>query len=79
MQNILIANRGLPALKFIISMKEWLIQDVNNKYNIQIFGFVTPIDITSKYKYITMLDQAIYTDDNSIYTNISKIVEYCKQ
>jgi biotin carboxylase len=78
MQNILIANRGLPALKFIISMKEWIIYDSKYK-DIQIFGFVTPIDISSKYKYITLLDQAIYTEDNSIYTDISKIIEYCKQ
>jgi biotin carboxylase/acetyl-CoA carboxylase carboxyltransferase component/biotin carboxyl carrier protein len=77
-QNILIVNRGLPALKFIISMKEWIIYYSKYK-DVQMFGFVTPIDISSKYKYITLLDQAIYTEDNSIYTNISGIIAYCKQ
>ena len=78
MQNVLIVNRGLSALKFIISMKEWIIYDSKYK-DVQMFGFVTPIDISSKYKYITLLDQAIYTEDNSIYTNISKIIKYCKE
>jgi biotin carboxylase/acetyl-CoA carboxylase carboxyltransferase component/biotin carboxyl carrier protein len=75
--NVLIANRGLSALKFILSIREWLVDA--DYVKIKMFGFVTPVDISSKYKYITMLDQAIYTDDNSIYTNIDDIVKYCKE
>ena len=77
MYNILIANRGLPALKFILSIKEWLTE--TDEYDVKLFGFVTPVDTSSKYKYITMLDQAIYTNDNSIYTNIDDIIQYCKE
>jgi acetyl-CoA carboxylase / biotin carboxylase 1 len=89
--NILIANRGLTALKFILSMKEWLsetqleetqleeTQLSGTHYNVKMFGFVTPVDMTSKYKYITMLDQAIYTDNNSVYTNIDEIIHFCKE
>lgn len=75
--NVLIANRGLSALKFIISIREWLVD--KDDCNLKIFGFATPVDISSKYKYITMLDQAIYTDDSSVYTNIDSIVRYCKE
>lgn len=77
MYSILIANRGLPALKFIVSIREWL--NETNNLNIKLIGFVTPVDISSKYKYITMLDQAIYTDDETIYTNMEGIVRYCKE
>ncbi len=77
MKNILIANRGLSALKFILSIREW-ISDTND-IDVRLFGFVTPVDVSSKYKYITMLDQAIYIDNNSIYTNIDEIVRYCKE
>ena len=76
MHKILIANRGLPALKFILSIREWLNESPNN--DVKLFGFVTPVDISSKYKYITLLDQTIYTDNDSIYTNIDEIVKYCK-
>lgn len=75
--NILIANRGLSALKFILSIKEWLSE--TNECNVKLFGFVTPIDMSSKYKYITMIDQAIYTDNSSIYTNIEEIIHFCKE
>ena len=78
MYNVLIANRGLSALKFILSMKEWMSSE-SSQNKIKMFGFVTPIDISSKYKYVTMLDQAIYTNNNSIYTNIDEIVSYCKE
>ena len=77
MHNILIANRGLPALKFILSIREWL--NEKSEYDVKLFGFVTPVDIASKYKYITLLDQTIYTDDDSIYTNIDNIIKYCKE
>ena len=75
-RNVLIANRGLSALKFIISIREWL---VGQETQLKIFGFATPVDISSKYKYITLLDQAIYTDDSSVYTNIDSIVRYCRE
>ena len=75
--NILIANRGLSALKFILSIKEWLSE--TNEFNVKLFGFVTPVDMSSKYKYITMIDQAIYTDNSSVYTNIDEIIHLCKE
>ena len=75
--NILIANRGLSALKFILSIKEWLSE--TNECNVKLFGFVTPVDMSSKYKYITMIDQAIYTDNSSVYTNIDEIIHFCKE
>ena len=77
MKNILIANRGLSALKFILGIREWL-SDTDD-VAVRLFGFVTPVDVSSKYKYITMLDQAIYIDDNSIYTNVNDIIRYCKE
>jgi biotin carboxylase/acetyl-CoA carboxylase carboxyltransferase component/biotin carboxyl carrier protein len=84
--NILIANRGLPALKFILSIKEWLV-DVDLPTStikaavddIKLFGLVTPVDLSSRYRYIPMLDHAIYCDDDSVYTDIDKIVQYCKE
>lgn len=75
--NILVANRGLSALKFIVSMKEWMSETDRN--DIKFFGFVTPVDISSKYKYIPMLDQAIYTDNSSVYTNIDEIIMFCRE
>lgn len=74
--NILIANRGLSALKFIISMREFA---CDSDIQIKLFGFVSPVDMSSKYKYITMLDQAIYTEDSSIYTNQASILRFCKE
>ena len=76
--NVLIANRGLTALKFILSMKEWL-SETNNIYDVKLFGFVTPVDMSSKYKYVTMLDQSIYTNNSSVYTNIDEIIHFCKE
>ncbi len=74
--NVCIANRGLSALKFIISMKEWLSNDPH-AYNIRLFGFVTPTDISCRYKYITLLDTPIYTDNEKIYTDMDDIIKHC--
>ena len=48
-KNILIANRGLPAIKFIMSIKEW---SIKNQTNIKLWGIVTELDMISNYKYI---------------------------
>ena len=76
--NICIANRGLSALKFIISMREWLSNEPN-AYNIRLFGFITPTDISCRYKYITLLDTPIYTDNEAIYTDMDDIIRNCQK
>ena len=82
MINILICNRGLSALKFIISLKDWLINDLDacNQYQFKLFGFVSNVDLQTQYKYIGLLDQQIYVaDNNNIYMDITKIIDYCKE
>ena len=76
--NICIANRGLSALKFIISMREWLSNEPN-AYNVRLFGFITPTDISCRYKYITLLDTPIYTDNEAIYTDMDDIIRNCQK
>jgi len=67
---ILIINRGLSALKFIISIKD--------KYpNLFICGFITENDIISKYKYLELVDELIEAP-NDIYMDKEKIINICK-
>ena len=70
---ILVANRGLSAAKFILS-----IRDMYTSNQVHIVGFVTSDDITSDYRYISQLDDIIYAQ-NDIYTNIDDILSACKQ
>lgn len=65
MKRILIANRGLAALKFIYSVRPL------NKYIL--VGLVTENDMRAKYKYIDLLDEMLSTEQN-IYSDISGIV-----
>jgi biotin carboxylase/acetyl-CoA carboxylase carboxyltransferase component len=76
--NILICNRGLSALKFIIGLKDWF-SESDNIYNIKLYGFVTEVDIKANYKYIPLLDYQIYLKNNNIYNNADDILSYCKQ
>jgi len=81
MMNVLICNRGLSAVKFIISLKDWLSNDIasDHEYKIKLFGFVSNTDLKSQYKYVTLLDQQIYVEDNdAIYTDIEAVIAYCK-
>ena len=75
MHRILIANRGLSALKFILSINDWEIQDTKPY---KLIGFVNEDDMKSKYKYINLVDEIIYAE-NDIYTNIDQIIIYCKE
>ena len=68
MKRILIANRGLAALKFIYSINELS----ENPYTL--VGFVTENDMCAKYKYIDLLDEIIYAENN-VYTDIPGIVK----
>lgn len=72
--NLLISNRALCALKFLLSTLH-----LKKEYNITYFGFCTPGDRTSNYKYLDLLDIVISVDSDSIYTDEKKIIEYCKK
>jgi biotin carboxylase/acetyl-CoA carboxylase carboxyltransferase component len=72
MRRILIANRGLCALKFIMSMRD--------KYpmnEVCIVGLCAPDDIISDYKYLTQVDEVV-TTHNDIYMDIQGLVDICK-
>jgi pyruvate carboxylase len=72
-KKILIANRGMSAIKFINSF--------NNNYiknKPLLYGFVSPNDIKSGFTYLKYLDHIIIADD-SIYMDIEQIVNYCKK
>jgi acetyl/propionyl-CoA carboxylase alpha subunit/acetyl-CoA carboxylase carboxyltransferase component len=72
--NILIANRGLSAIKFISSIKEWIL--IENR-NIELIGISTDEDMKSNYKYLDYLDRIIYSSDNNIYKSIDEIIQIC--
>jgi len=69
MKRILIANRGLAALKFIYSLNEL----PEKAYTF--IGIVTENDMCAKYKYIDLLDEIINAENN-IYTDIQTIVNF---
>ena len=73
-KNILIANRGLSALKFIISVQEWML--INN-INMNLYGLVTDDDLLSNYKYLELVDEVIYSKNRNIYNSIDEIIEIC--
>jgi len=78
MKHILVCNRGLPALKFLLSFKEWQCDEPGGQY--RLFGFVSDADIAAQYKYITLLDQQIYVEKkDNIYTDIDEILAYCER
>ena len=72
-KKILIANRGLCALKFIMSMRDKYLMD-----EVCIVGLCAPDDITSDYKYLTQADEVI-TTHNDIYMDIQGLVAICKE
>ena len=71
MKTILIANRGLSAIKFILSIRDLYTID-----EIKLIGIATPDDITSDYRYISQLDKILFAE-NDIYTNIENIIDLC--
>ena len=71
MKTILIANRGLSAIKFILSIRDLYTID-----EIKLIGIATPDDITSDYRYISQLDKILFAE-NDIYTNIENIISLC--
>ena len=73
LRRILIANRGLCALKFIMSMRDKYLMD-----EVCIVGLCAPDDITSDYKYLTQVDEVI-TTHNDIYMDIEGLVAICKE
>jgi biotin carboxylase/acetyl-CoA carboxylase carboxyltransferase component/biotin carboxyl carrier protein len=73
MRRILIANRGLCALKFVMSMRDKYLTD-----EVCIVGLCAPDDITSDYKYLTQVDEVISTH-NDIYMDIQGLVGICEK
>ena len=71
MKKILIANRGLSAIKFIVSIREYYSSE-----QVFLVGVCSPNDILSDYRYLSLVDEVIYTDNN-IYMDIEKIVSIC--
>jgi len=74
-KNILIANRGLPAIKFITSIKEW---SLKKNIDIKLWGIVTELDMISNYKYIDTLDYHVFSSNHNIFMDIEGIIEICK-
>ena len=52
----MIFNTGLSAIKFLTSVKEWLL--IENR-NIELIGISTDEDMKSNYKYLDYLDKII--------------------
>ena len=73
-KNILIANRGLPAIKFLMSIKEW---SLKNNIDIKVWGIVTELDMISNYKYIDILDNHIFSKNLDIFMDIDGIIKIC--
>lgn len=77
MINILIANNGLSAFKFIISVREWAI---SNHEDIRFIGFGCKADLDAKYKYLDNLHRIFYYGEDGIpYNNIEYIVGIAEQ
>ena len=74
-KNLLIANRGMPAIKFIASIKEWM--SLNNR-KIKIYCIATEDDFKSKYKYIAEAENVIFSENINIYKSINDIIDICK-
>ena len=75
-KRILVGNRGLSAHKFLMSLREMMTEQ---RIDIEIFGISTPDDIKSRFKYINLLDNVIYCENNNVYTNKQKLIDMCKQ
>jgi biotin carboxylase/acetyl-CoA carboxylase carboxyltransferase component/biotin carboxyl carrier protein len=75
MVRILIANRGLSAYKFILSVINWKQDD--DYIPVTIVGIVTPADIDSGFKYIELLDEQIHFNDQEVYTNSDEMIKTC--
>ena len=72
MINILIANNGLSAIKFIISIKEWASKA---QEEVRFIGFSCKADLDAKYKYLDNLHRVFfYADEGIPYNNIEYIV-----
>jgi len=75
-RRIMIANRGLCAYKFIMSIRDFCIE---RNQTLELYAIVTDNDLSSKYRYIEHADYAIYCKDDDVYMNPHKIVELCKK
>ncbi len=73
MRRILIVNRGLSALKFILSIRDCYVSQ-----QVWIIGIATPDDLISDYKYLTLVNEIIESS-NSIYMDINGIIDLCLQ
>ena len=71
MRRILIVNRGLSALKFILSIRDCYIS-----HQVWIVGLSTPDDLLSDYKYLTLVNEVIEAS-NTIYMDIKSIIKLC--
>ncbi len=71
MRRILIVNRGLSALKFILSLRDCYVSQ-----QVWIIGLSTPDDLLSDYKYLTLVNEVIESS-NSIYMDIKGIIQLC--
>ena len=71
MHTILIANRGLSALKFIMS-----IRDYYTEAQVRLVAFSTPDDLESDYSYLALASHLIPAN-NDVYMDADAIVQHC--
>eukprot|EP00899_Mesostigma_viride_P017896 jgi/Mesvir1/26107/Mv06825-RA.1 len=80
--NILIANNGIAAVKFIRSIRSWAYETFGVERAIALVGMATPEDIRMNAEHIRMADQFVEVpggSNNNNYANVRLIVEVAER
>ena len=85
-KNVLVANNGIAAVKFIRSVRKWCYEMFEDVHAVKFIAMATPDDLKINAEYIRMADSFIEVPGGSNlnnYANVSLIVDiarrYCIQ
>ncbi|KAL9087549.1 MAG: hypothetical protein Q9159_003565 [Coniocarpon cinnabarinum] len=80
--NVLIANNGIAAVKFIRSVRKWAYETFSDERAVQITVMATPEDLQANADYIRMADQYVEVPggtNNNNYANVELIVDVAER
>ncbi|KAF2431568.1 acetyl-CoA carboxylase [Tothia fuscella] len=81
-QNVLIANNGIAAVKEIRSVRKWAYETFGDEKAIQFTVMATPEDLAANADYIRMADQYVEVPggtNNNNYANVELIVDVAER
>ena len=80
--NVLIANNGIAAVKEIRSVRKWAYETFGDERAIQFTVMATPEDLQANAEYIRMADQYVEVPggtNNNNYANVELIVDVAER